>query len=111
MKRTPLRRTRMKPWVRPEEGKVSPEQVALVIARDGPCVAVKLGEPASDCWGRTRMEHTKRQPRLGKRAESETGRLASICEGHSEPGMKAGRVWVTMAINRAKVRKWLADHA
>ena len=35
-------------------------------------------------------------------------RLATLCEGHTEPGMRAGYVWATDKRNRAALREHLA---
>lgn len=59
-----------------------------------PAVYINLHE-LGNCWGRWRIEHVKKAARFGKRAEPEMSRLMAICEGHAEPGMKAGRVWAT----------------
>ena len=53
-------------------------------------MAPKLGGSRMDCWGRDRIEHVKAEPRMGVRAEARMDRLVTLCEGHSEPGMKAG---------------------
>lgn len=114
MRRTPLLRKRRlyRSWVRPEEDKVTPELVAIVLKRDGPCLAVKLGEPASDCWGPTTYEHVHEgYGKKGVRAKSDPAHLVALCCGHTEPGMKAGFQWNTHSDNRAKVRDWLLKHA
>ena len=59
------------------------------------------------CQGRIRIEHVKSAPRLGKRAEPDLAHLMSICEGHTEPGMRAGSVWVTTKANREGQRRYL----
>ena len=56
-----------------------------------------------DCWGQLRIEHVKREPRLGKRGDL----LGTLCEGHTEPGMRAGYVWCTDARNRQAMREYL----
>lgn len=60
-----------------------------------------------DCWGRLRLEHVKAEPRMGKRAEPVASRLLTLCEGHSEPGTKAGYCWATDKRNRAACREYL----
>jgi hypothetical protein len=88
---------------------VSPELALAVFARDQGCVAPRLGGTFHDCWGRNRIEHVKAQPRMGKRAEPCLCRLMTLCEGHSEPGMKAGYVWATA--NREACREYLRSFA
>jgi hypothetical protein len=85
---------------------VTPEMAAETFARDGGCIAPRLGAE-SPCWGRLTIEHVKRELRMGKRGDL----LVSLCEGHTEPGMKAGFQWNTNADNRAKVRDYLAGVA
>jgi hypothetical protein len=91
---------------------MSSERVSHVLAvyifqRDGGCVAPRLGGTAMDCWGRNRIEHVKAEPRMGRRAEARPDRLVTLCEGHTEPGMKAGRVWCTDKANRQAMREYL----
>lgn len=71
-------------------------------------MAPRLGGSYADCWGRNRIEHVKAEPRMGKRAEPRADRLLTLCEGHTEPGMKAGYVWCTARENRAAMREYLA---
>lgn len=81
-----------------------PEAVALaVFARDRGCLAPRLGGSIMDCWGRLRIEHVKRETRMGKRGDL----LGTLCEGHTEPGMRAGYVWCTDAENRRRMRDLL----
>ena len=86
---------------------VSPDIAAAVFARDQGCMAPRLGGSEADCWGRDRLEHVKAEPRMGKRAEPLASRLLVLCEGHTEPGMKAGRVWCTDKANRERCREYL----
>lgn len=88
---------------------VSPELALAVLQRDGGCVAPRLGGSYHDCWGRDRIEHVKAEPRMGVRAEPRMDRLATLCEGHTEPGMKAGYVWCTDRVNRAALREYLRE--
>lgn len=60
-----------------------------------------------DCRGRNRIEHVKAQARSSKRAEPCLCRLLTLCEGHTEPGMKAGYVWCTDHHNRERQREYL----
>jgi hypothetical protein len=90
---------------------VSPDETMRVFRLDAGCVAPRLGGSAMDCWGRNRIEHVKEEPRMGKRGTL----LATLCEGHTEPGMRAGFVWCTAAENRQKLRDYIrqrdGDHA
>lgn len=96
--RSPLRR-------RSRPDPVSPELAQSVFARDGGCLAPRLGGSAMECWGRNRIEHVKRESRMGKRGDL----LGTLCEGHTEPGMRAGYVWCTDAKNRQRMREYLLD--
>ena len=89
--------------------RVSPELALAVFTRDGGCLAPRLGGSAMDCWGRNRVEHVKAAPRMSKRAEPQLDRLLTLCEGHTEPGMRAGYVWATDKRNRAACRAYLAE--
>ena len=97
--------------------RVSPELALAIYKRDNGCMAPKLGGSYHDCWGRDRIEHVKAEPRMGKRAEACECRLLVLCEGHCEPGMKAGYVWATDKLNRLACRAYLRtqhpdhDHA
>lgn len=82
---------------------VSPERAAEVFLRDGGCLAPRLGGTSWDCFGRNRIEHVKREPRMGKRGDL----LGTLCEGHTEPGMRAGYVWCTDRKNREAMRAHL----
>jgi hypothetical protein len=86
---------------------VSPELAIAVLRRDGGCMAPRLGGSEMDCWGRNRIEHVKTEPRMGVRAEPRMDRLLTLCEGHTEPGMRAGYVWATAKENRAAMREYL----
>jgi hypothetical protein len=87
---------------------VSPDLAQAVLARDGGCVAPRCGGSEMDCWGRDQIAHVKAAPRMGKRAEPQMNRLATLCDGHTEPGMKAGYVWCTDKRNIASLREYLA---
>lgn len=85
-----------------------PADLALyVLRRDRGCVAPRLGGTELDCWGRNRIEHVKAEPRMGVRAEARADRLVTLCEGHTEPGMRAGYVWCTDKRNRQALREYL----
>jgi hypothetical protein len=86
---------------------VSPELALAVFSRDQGCMAPRLGGSFMDCWGRNRIEHVKAEPRMGKRAEPRLDRLVTLCEGHTEPGMRAGHVWATARDNREAMRAYL----
>lgn len=84
--------------------------VALeVFTRDQGCVAPRLGGTFMDCWGDDRLEHVKPEPRLGVRAPSCLCGLVVLCQGHTEDGMRAGRVWCTDRRNRQACRDYLHD--
>lgn len=99
---------------------MTPDLITLVRARDraemvrvlgrepqGPVCIAPLIDPAEwgKCWGRTTYDHIKAEPRMGVRAESDAERLASICQGHTEDGMKAGYQWNTS--KRPELREYL----
>ena len=51
--------------------RVTPEVALAVFARDGGCIAPRLGGSFMDCWGRNRIEHVQKDyGRMGRRAES-----------------------------------------
>jgi hypothetical protein len=85
--------------------RVSAALALSIFERDGGCMAPRLGGSAMDCWGRLRIEHVKSEPRMGLRAESDPEHLMALCEGHTEPGMRAGYVWATA--NREACRAYL----
>ena len=88
---------------KPRRDPVSETDAIAVFTRDGGCLAPRLGGSALDCWGRNRIEHVKREPRMGKRGDL----LGTLCEGHTEPGMRAGYVWCTDRRNREAMRDYL----
>lgn len=98
--RKPLRR---------RQDPVTPEMAATIFLRDGGCVAPRIGGSAADCWGRMTIEHVKRELRAAKRAEPVPECLVTLCEGHTEPGRRAGYQWNTDKRNRALVRDYLAN--
>lgn len=70
------------------------------------CVAVFLAPSTSGpCWGKLTLDHVKTEPRMGRRAPSDPTHLASLCEGHTENGMRAGFQWNTA--NRPLLRWYL----
>lgn len=87
---------------------VTPAVALEVLTRDGGCVAPRLGGSYHDCGGRVGLEHVQDGGgRMGRRAKSDPGHLVSLCEGHREPGMKAGYVWCTAKENREAMRDYL----
>jgi hypothetical protein len=89
--------------------RVTPETALLVLRRDAGCVAPRLGGTSMDCWGRNRLEHVQDGGgRMGRRAPSDPAHLVTLCEGHTETGMRAGYVWATDKRNRAAMREYLA---
>ncbi len=109
MRRTPLRARRLyRPPARTDQ--VPPEVALAVLLRDGGCIAPRLGGSSMDCWGRNQIAHVKSEPRMGKRAEPDEQHLVTVCDGHAEPGMRAGYVWVTNAENIAKMREYLRSY-
>ncbi len=85
--------------------------VALqVFKRDHGCMAPRLGGSFHDCAGRDGLEHVQDSyGRMGRRAPSDAAHLVVLCDGHREPGMKAGYVWCTAKENREAMRDYLAD--
>ena len=70
------------------------------------CVAPFIDFSESQkCSGRTTLDHIKDEQRMGVRAPSDIGHLVSLCEGHTEAGMKAGRQWNTA--HRKELREYL----
>lgn len=89
--------------------RVKPTTAVEVFARDGGCVAPRLGGTFMDCWGRLTLEHVKSELRMGIRAPSDAAHLVTLCEGHTEPGRRAGYQWNTDKRNRVLVREYLSD--
>lgn len=113
MKRTPLiRRTGLRrsaphrPWRRAEDDKVDPAEAQYVLARDGGCIAPQVDPASGMCAGRIELDHVKDEARMADRAKSDRWHLVSVCEGHSEKGMRAGYIWNTS--HRDLERGWLA---
>jgi hypothetical protein len=86
---------------------VTPEMAVAVFQRDTGCMAPRLGGSVMDCWGRNTLEHVKDELRMGVRAPSDMAHLITLCEGHTEPGMKAGRSWNLNSENRVAMREYL----
>lgn len=102
LRRSPIRR-------KPRTDPVPPTVVLAVFGRDNGCMAPRLGGSAFDCAGRLTVEHVKRNLRAGRRAEPVLECLITLCQGHTEPGAKAGYQWNTAKVNRAAMRAYLRD--
>lgn len=87
----------------PRKDRVAGTTAIAVFTRDGGCLAPRLGGTEHDCWGRLRIEHVKREPRMGARGDM----LGTLCQGHTEDGMRAGYVWCTDSRNREAMREYL----
>lgn len=82
------------------------------------CPAVLIDpDEFGKCWGRWTIEHcgdtvgmkkgmSIAGVRKGRRAENDLAHCISLCQGHTEPGMRAGSVWNLR--NRPSIRKYLA---
>ena len=105
--------------MRGSRDKVTPQTVQMVLSRDQmamtragitmvtpTCVAPLIDAKREDCWGRTTLDHIKEEPRAGVRAPSDPFHLVSVCQGHSEDGMKAGYQWNTA--HRPELREHIA---
>lgn len=90
---------------KPRRDPVTPAQAITIFARDGGCLAPRLGGTVMDCWGRLRIEHVKRESRMGKRGDL----LGTLCSGHTEDGTRAGYCWATDRLNRQAMRAYLLD--
>jgi hypothetical protein len=88
---------------------VTNDVALFVLNRDQGCVAPRLGGTTMDCFGRNGLEHVKAEPRMSKRAPSCPCALLTLCDGHREPGMRAGHVWCTDAGNRERCRELLVS--
>jgi hypothetical protein len=70
------------------------------------CMAVPLAPSTSGpCFGKLTLDHVKDEPRMGKRAASDPAHLVSLCQGHTEDGMRGGSQWNTA--NRPLLRWYL----
>lgn len=88
--------------------RVTPAVALAVLKRDAGCVAPRLGGSFMDCAGRDGLEHVQDSyGRMGRRAASDAAHLVTLCDGHREPGMRAGRVWCTDKANRQAMRDYL----
>lgn len=95
-----------------EEEGIRPDWLGEWMLLDGiqvcPAVYIDPNE-VGKCRGRWTIEHVKDEPRLGVRAKSDPAHLISLCEGHTENGMKAGHQWNTA--NRPALRAYLREVA
>ena len=99
MKRTPLRRSAIRRWKRPDADKVPDWLFGYLLGRDKGCKAPELG--ATDpCFGRLTIEHVKFESRAGKRAESVPERTLILCLGHNNG-------WAMYAASKEAERKYL----
>ena len=83
---------------------VTADVALTVLARDGGCVAPRLGGSYADCGGRITLDHVKDQPRMGKRAPSDPAHLVSLCSRHH---LETG--WATS--HRPELREYLRSVA
>lgn len=86
---------------------VTPELRQAVFDRDGYCAAPVIDADCGPCSGRSQIEHVLEQSRMAKRAPSDLAHCVALCENHTEPGMKAGRVWNLS--HKADLRRYLAQ--
>jgi hypothetical protein len=87
---------------------VTPDTRLAVLARDGGCVAVRLGADPAGCAGRLTLDHIHEQMGVGKRrAKSDPAHLVTLCEGHTEAGARAGYQWNTA--HRPALRAYLSE--
>jgi len=95
LRRSPLKRNARK------ADPVDRETYIAVMLRDHGCIAVLLGADPAKCRGRLTLDHVKDQPRMGKRAPSDTSHLVAICEHHHLDG------WATS--HRPELRAYLSE--
>ena len=70
-----------------------------------PAIVIDYDNEMWACWGRWTLDHIKSGMRLGRRAPSDAFHLISLCEGHTENGMRHGRIWNTS--HRPEIRAYL----
>ncbi len=99
----------------PKADPVTPELRALVLERDGGCVAPLLDPecgPCRDAYGHERsrtfrpiltLDHVKDEPCMAKRAPSDPAHLATVCIAHHLGG------WATS--HRPELREYLSGRA
>lgn len=103
MRRTPIRRSRPKTWLRDPDDKVTPELHAYIMRRDKQCVAALL-DPAHECrtrFGRPHLptavslltlDHVHDAATMGDRAKSDIWHLVAMCGwGNNEGWASAHR--------------------
>ena len=107
LRRTPLKRSRPKPWFRSDEDKVTAAQVEATFARDKACVLWIMdpgGHECRDRFGnrhrpddirRMSIEHIKESLMAGKRGKL----LVTMCG--------AGNVGVPSKVQREWIREYL----
>ena len=91
MKRTPLRRTPMRPYRRKAKDKVTPAVANYVLARDFGCVAVVL-DMEGKCGGRLELDHVDNAG-LGKRGPSTPDNLVTLCSLHHRMKTENAPAW------------------
>jgi hypothetical protein len=112
LRRTPLRRSRPKPWFRAEEDKVDADERAYVLARDVICIAARVdlshecrdrfGMPhRSDDAARLTLDHVHEHAQMGKRAASDRRHMVAACGWANNEG------WCSA--HRAEERAWLLE--
>ena len=99
LRRTPLRRTALKPWRRKEADKVPAWLPGYLLARDRTCVPARLGAP-DPCSGRMTIEHVKTDSMMGKRAPSDQWHTVIACLGHNTG-------WCLLAASKALERAYI----
>lgn len=80
IRRTPIRRRLYRPPPRRDEDKVSPDDYAYVMLRDGSCVARQI-DPDHHCQGHATLDHVpgKNQNAMGRRSPSDRKHLVRLC--------------------------------
>ncbi len=111
MRRSPLKRSRPKPWFRAEEDKVTPELHDYILDRDRICIAARVEGPEHQCRTRFGMPHAPNDRRLltldhvhhaatlGVRAKSDRWHLVAACGDANNNG------WCSA--HRAEERSWI----
>lgn len=112
LRRTPLRRSRPKPWFRADDDKVTEDLRRYVLDRDGECFASKIdlshqcrdrfGRPhRPDDKGRLTLDHVHDAATAGKRAPSDKFHLVAVCGWANNEG------WCSA--HRADERQYLRE--
>lgn len=112
VRRTSLRRSRMKPWRRDEDDKVTPELHAYILDRDRMCIGARYDE-THQCMTRFRephapddrrklsLDHVHDAAMTGQRAKSDKYHLVAACGWANNEG------WCSA--NRDLERQYLAE--